>query len=227
MLTVLCVYRPSAAYSDEYVWNLKEAVARNLSFEHRFVCLCDEPVEGVECELLVSDWPGWWAKAEMFRPDLEKYGRLLYIDLDTVIAGSLDDIASYSGIAAVTKDFYYGGPSQSLLSYEVGAFRHVWREFCRDPQLWMTDGDKMVAPHFGDQVLLTKIAHPFVFDYWQDILPGQLVSYRKHCRKTKVLDLLPNDARVISFHGNPKPRDFKAGHWVRRLWEMPNGASEA
>jgi hypothetical protein len=36
----------------------------------RFVCLADTPVT---CERwpLLDDWPGWWAKMELFRPDIE------------------------------------------------------------------------------------------------------------------------------------------------------------
>jgi hypothetical protein len=42
---------------------------------------------------------------------------------------------------------------------------------------------------------------------WQDELPGQFVSYKVHCSEG-----VPNDARVVVFHGTPRP-------WDTPLWK--------
>ncbi|MDB4726530.1 hypothetical protein OAF54_03745, partial [bacterium] len=217
MLTVLCVYQPSAVYTPEYVLNLQDAVASHLPAQHQFVCMTELPIPGVPCIKLDKGWPGWWSKMEMFAPDMEKYGRILYIDLDTVITGDISDIAGYDGDApAIVRDFIHGGPSQSILSYRAEQFDHVWKIFSMAPERWMEDGDKMRPPNFGDQIMMNEVQHPFEFNYWQDLLPGQIISYRLDCKKSNVIDILPDDARMISFHGRDKPHS-RTG-WVREYW---------
>ena len=221
MLTVLCVYQPSKVYNPDYVLNLQAAVKRHLPVEHRFVCMTKQAVPGVDCIQLEYDFPGWWSKMEMFRPGLP-YERILYIDLDTVITGDISDIASYTGVAGITEDFIHGGPSQSILNFHTGTFGHVWDEFIRDPDFWMYEGDRMIPPNFGDQTMMTEVVHPFEFDYWQDLHPGQIISYRLDCKKSNVIDELPEDARMISFHGREKPH--KTHGWIQDHWNRKEKA---
>lgn len=202
-LTVLTVYKSGGVFTPEYVRRLRDGVAENLTVPHRFVCMTDHPIDGVECIPLKYGMAGWWAKAEMFRPELP-FGRVLYVDLSAVITGSLDDMATQDGIV-ITKDWYFGGPSQSVLLYTVGDFENVWDEFIKDPEHWSSIGDKMIAPDFGDQVLMNRIETPDM-RYWQDVLPGHLVSYKVHG--------ITDDCRMIKFHGSPKPHEL---NWLERL----------
>ncbi len=133
----------------------------------------------------------------MFDPTLE--GRILFIDLSTTIVGSLDEMAGQSGIC-ITKDFYHGTPSQSILLYDGGDFAISFERFREDPDEWIALGDKHRAPDFYDQVLMNHTPIPHM-RYWQDVLPGQVVSWRLHCAQAGV----PEGARIIKFHGSPKP----------------------
>lgn len=209
-LTVLCVYRSGGVMTKEWVYRLRDGVARNLTVPYRFMCLSDKSVPGVECLPLEYDFPRMWAKAELFSPKMDGLGRILYIDLATVITGNIDGFATYSG-EAVTRDFYHGGPSQSVLLYEAKNFRHVWDAFIANPSYWISEGDKMIAPHFADQILFTRLLGR-TLAYWQDVLPGRLVSYKVHCQ-----DGLPPNARMVKFHGKPKPHEISDGtilrHW--------------
>lgn len=45
---------------------------------------------------LKHNWPGWWSKMELHRPDLPK-GRSLYMDLDSHAIRSLQPILDYEG----------------------------------------------------------------------------------------------------------------------------------
>lgn len=195
---------------------LRDAVARNLTRPHRFVCLSDVDVPGVEVMPLRNDWPRWWAKVEMFAPWIEDLGRIFYLDLDTVVTGNIDGFVEYDGEACIARDFNYGVPSQLAVNYRPGVFRHLWDAFVSDPEAWMADGDKMVAPHFGDQVLMTKAHMPRPIEFWQDVLPGQLVSYKVDCFR----GALPADARLVALHGKPKQCDFPADHWIARAWKV-------
>lgn len=213
-VTIACVLKSGGLYNASWVSKLKNGVERNLTKLHRFVCLSDVDVP---CERipLRHDWPGWWSKVELFSPWMEQEGRILYLDLDTLITGNIDDFAGYEGSSVcITKDFYCGVPSQSVLNFSPGSLRHLWDAFTSDPQKWMDDGDRKVAPHFGDQVLMTKCHMPRPIDYWQDVIPGQLVSFKVHCR-----DGLPENARVVCFHGKPKQCDFTGDHWIRKNWQ--------
>ncbi|EFO2868674.1 hypothetical protein IH240_004512, partial [Escherichia coli] len=63
----------------------------------RSVCLTDaEHIEGVETAPLFYNWPGWWAKMELFNPDHPVIGKedLFYLDIDTVITGDLHEFTN-------------------------------------------------------------------------------------------------------------------------------------
>ncbi len=198
-ITVLTVYRSGGQYTPEYVTRLRDGVKSCLTVPHRFVCMTDAPIEGVECIPFELGLPGWWSKPEIFRPDLP-FERVLYVDLSCVVTGLLDEMAMQDGIC-ITADWYYGGPSQSVLLYNVGDFINLWEAFRADPARWMADGDRMIAPNFGDQILVRELPVPEM-KYWQDVLPGHLVSFKTDCQAG-----VPTDARLVKFHGQPKPHD--------------------
>lgn len=203
MLTVCCV-KVGTRYPALYANRLGAMVKRHLPLPHRFVCLTDS-ADGleVECEPLAYPLPGWWAKLFLFRPRTD---RLLYFDLDTIVCGDLTDIASYDGPFAILQDFYrptgYGSAVMSLAPGE--ACSHVWRNFTPEA----------MARFHGDQNYIES--QVFKADLWQNLLPGQLVSYKCHVQK---LGRIPANARVVNFHGTPKNADLPKGDPLRHLWE--------
>lgn len=101
MLTVACVLvRGHVAFSVEYVERLYSMVTRALRVDFEFVCLTDQPkkmpkgVRPIEIRTPRPGCKGWWAKIELFKPG-RFGGRVLYLDLDTLIVGSLDEIIAY------------------------------------------------------------------------------------------------------------------------------------
>lgn len=197
-LTVLTVYSPSSTFTPEYIHRLHAGVSEHLSVPHRFVVLSPVEIDGVET-IITPPWPvGHFAKIYMFWPILR--GRLLYIDLATVVNGSLDDIATQED-TVITRDFYHGGPSQSILLYETNQFSGLWHGFWDAPERWIEQGARCEVPDFHDQVLVNHLPVPQM-RYWQDVLPGQVVSWKVDCRNG-----VPPDARLVKFHGQPKPHD--------------------
>lgn len=85
-------------YRDEDVARLKEMVERHIDRDFRMYCLTNDPKADVPAEkiMLNYNWPGWWSKVELFRPDLP-CGRTLYLDLDTTIVRSLQPMLDYEG----------------------------------------------------------------------------------------------------------------------------------
>lgn len=186
-MTVACVLRSGGRYDARWVRRLRDGVAEHLSLPHRFVCLSDTEVEGVDTVPLVEDWPGWWAKIELFRPDVFS-GRVLFFDLDTEIVGSLDDLAGYDGPFAMLEDpLRDGGRCSGVMAWEAGRGRDIWSQF--------TPG--AMASHRGDQDWIAGSVDRV--DLLPRLYPGQMVSWRHHCG-----DGVPDGARVVYFHGEPK-----------------------
>jgi hypothetical protein len=100
MITVACVWvRGNVPYSLEYVMNLRRMVKRHLARPHRFMCLTDRRwAISKHVESIRVPWPrgmyGWWSKIELFKPG-RFMGRVLYLDLDTLVVGALDAVVDY------------------------------------------------------------------------------------------------------------------------------------
>ena len=233
MITIACVlkYERAGFYDSSYVLALARGVQARLELPHRFLCLTDRP-DDVSKEVIPHLGPkyditilplkqnlkGWWSKTEIWDPMYGKeFGRILYTDLDTFIVGSLNDIAGFDGDLCVLRDFYYPkAPSVPLVNFACGKMKKVWSTFQLNPGHWMTEGDKMIAPHFGDQILVTgaKTLKVDTYQFFQDVFPGQVVSYKIHCRAE---GKPPKGARLVNCHGTPKPHEIK-DPWFRREW---------
>jgi hypothetical protein len=193
MLRIACVLKSGGEYTPEHVHRLRDAVARHLPGA-RFVCLSDVPVN---CEriILQHDWPGWWAKMEMFRPHV--VGDVLYMDLDTMIVGDLSEIASVNGLT-VLSDFYWPQRIQSSLMFIPEAERApIWKAFTADPARHMRECT--TRERWGDQGFLNGFWSGRAAR-WQGVLPGHVSSWKVHCRQG-----VPPDTRIIVFHGKPRP----------------------
>lgn len=116
MLTVLCVYvKGPFPYTADYVVRLERMARRYISRPFRFVCLTDRPDEikrHVDVTIVIpsmadvvpQNGAGYWAKVRLFDPALDFRGRLLYLDLDTLIVAPLDPIIDYQASLALTAD---------------------------------------------------------------------------------------------------------------------------
>jgi hypothetical protein len=96
-LTIVCV-KWGNKYGPEYVNNLYAGVLRHTSASYQFqlVCFTDDSAginHDVHCLRFSSEttsWQGWWVKAQIFASGHVSADWTLYIDLDTVVCGSLD-----------------------------------------------------------------------------------------------------------------------------------------
>lgn len=204
--TVACVLRSGKEYGPAHVAWLKRQIATH-DPAINLVCLSNV---AVPCERipLVYDWPGWWAKFEICRPHIR--GDLLYLDLDTVTCGSLQPLLSI-GRTTGLRDFNRKGESfQSSVMYLTEADRAaIWDAWLRKPNSWIEQ-----AGSRGDQWVLEQIIGRTSLR-WQDVLPGHFVSYKNDIVKEGRTDPPPS-ARVVVFHGQPRPWDVSAS-WVPPL----------
>jgi len=197
-------------FGVEYVRRLKHGVDRHLSLPHRFVCLSDRKVGGIETIPLGLEWAKWnLRKIYAYKPGLFK-GRVLMLDLDVVIVGSIDDIASYAGKFATCEGAYrkrkIGG---SIISFEAGfGKKMLWQPLENEYRAIERDTGGSERYYFQRQFG----QHGFVPDFWQDLYPGQIASYKRDCREG-----IPKGARIVRFHGRPRPHEVK-DEWVKEHW---------
>ncbi len=180
MKKVVLVLKRSNDYGDDYVEKLVDGLESGLS---------DFELDLIED----SPWPGWWSKMAMFSPDVT--GDFLYLDLDTVINGPIDDL--FTGKLTVLRDFNVPKWMASGLMFIPEADREeIWRN-------WVADPDGHIRKYgfgYGDGGFLSQFWKQRA-DRWQDVLPGKVVSYKNHCKQEP-----PEGASVICYHGVPRPR---------------------
>ena len=246
-LHVVC-YRWGAKYVSEDVNILRAMVERNLSAPHVFHCVTDDP-SGLDSRIVAHALPdlgvqGIWRKLMTFQPGFLGLdgGVVLSLDLDVVIVRSLDFV-----LERPEADFRIGRnwapdgrASGCLYRLRVGSLPQLWTRFIAEPGR-MIERFHTKNRGTGEQAWLDhNIA---AFDFFPD---GKIVSFKEHCN-AKGTPLLrsrrlgvdlgpipigkaapPPGAAVVSFHGEPLPRDFvrrppgawKRAPFVREHWRL-------
>jgi len=201
MLTVVCVYRSGGVYTEQDVISLREQVTSNLTVNHEFVCLSDTDV-GAGTIALQHNWPGWWSKMELYGPLLHDKEDILYIDLDTVIAGNIDWVIDQVANIVMLRDFNIKAlPASGLMFWRGGVMRSLYDKFSVNPEAFI-ERYRGIGVSKGDQGFFQNNRPDVPINYWQDMFPGRVVSYKKHCT-----EFVPFDAKIICFHGRTKPKD--------------------
>ncbi len=107
-LTVACVFvQGEYPYTVEYVTRLRDMVTRWIDRPFRFVVLTDRPwlfqdVDVVPVQKAAGFAP--WTKLELFNPLRGWSGRMLYLDLDSLIVAPLAPIVDDPAPFAITAD---------------------------------------------------------------------------------------------------------------------------
>lgn len=189
---IVTVLKTGGDFKPEHVERLRQQCAAHAPGA-LFTCLTDSDLSGGAP--LLHTWPGWWSKINV----LALQGPLLYLDLDTTIVGDLTPLLD----AAARHDFIalrnpYDTPSRfgsGLMGWR-GSMRHVYERFTQDPEHHMM---RCRTPRlWGDQGFIAETETPSA--YWQDLFPGQIVSWKVDCKRGA-----PPDARIVFFHGPPRP----------------------
>lgn len=115
-LTVACLFvKGPWPYTADYVVRLERMVRRYLRRPFRFVCLTDRPelLPGIETlpiaslkGVIADDGIGYWNKLRIFDPAIGFEGRVLYLDLDTLVVADLDPIVDFPASLALTTDAF-------------------------------------------------------------------------------------------------------------------------
>jgi hypothetical protein len=229
-ITIHCGWSGDSLYSLEDVNRLYRGVKRNLSVLSDFVLYAGPEAQkpgrlnGLEkgIEIIPSEYPSWWVGMKGGDPDNRpwiKTDSILGIGLDCVIVGSLDDLVNYPSELAAMKDY----PSHSCpkgkekdCSMEVTLTRNdsdrpLWDAYvqagkptwdCRN-----IPADAIFRMCGQGWINETRAVHVDLFpENW-------VISY-----KLGVLGRgLPDDCRIVSFHGHPKPGAVNEP-WLLENW---------
>ena len=210
-------------YGPPYINRLYAMVARNITPPFSFTCFCDtaesirrevrtEPLPPLDVEM-PKNTLGIWPKARLWGPELaDLTGPVLFMDLDLVITGSLDDFFTYGAPDDVilsrnpTKPLERLGQT-SLFRFPVGKLLPLQERFRADPQ-------GIADEYRFEQRFVTRNAPGGV-----KLFPAAWVRhFRRNCRRGFPLNYvlppkLPRDARVVLFAGHLLPDDAILGRY--------------
>ena len=219
---VICI-NWGTKYGAPYVNRLYAMVARNLTPPFTFTCFTDDDT-GFRDEVLALPLPpldvdmptntiGIWSKARLWSETLgDLTGPVLFLDLDLVITGSLDDFFSFGDPDDVILARNPSNPLEKLgqtsaYRFPVGKLLPLKRAFMADPQ-------GTADTYRFEQRFVTRNA-PGGIRFW----PRNWVAhFRRQCMRPFPLNYvlpprLPNDARMVIFAGHLNPPDAIAGRY--------------
>ena len=208
-LNIVCVQTGNyLGRGDEYVHKLHAAVEKHVTIPHEFYVVTDDAASLYQGMIVKpSALPAWWEKLRLFKKGMFE-GRVMFLDLDTLITGNIDDIASYDGSFATLRDFWRPkGLGPAVMLWNTEAELGIWEEF-EASDFRMTDprGDQAFLENLNQGRFAKQI------DILQDLYPGRFVSYKEHCTNG-----IPEGASVCCFHG--KPRVHEVNGWVKEIWK--------
>lgn len=201
-MIVLCVLRKGREYGPDQVAALRDSLQAHR--DARLVCLSDV---AVPCERvpLKHDWPGWWAKVELFAYDWKE--PVLYVDLDTVFLGNPSGLARCSpGFTMLARVGMPGDVGSGVMSWR-GDYSHVYRAFKSDPASAIKG--YRTTTKWGDQ---SFIRDHIGRENIETFPHGLAVSFKAECTRKgdpRTFRLPSRSARILYFHGKP------------RSWEVP------
>jgi len=222
------VHKKRIKFEARHVNILAMMVKRNLSLEHEFVCITDNPKGLAEDIRVIPLWDGGlrelkgcYVRLKMFSKDMaEVIGpRFLSLDLDCVIMGDITPLVDRKD------DFIIWGEDDrikapycaSMMLMDAGSRAWVWEKF--DPKVVKTGGRMRRIWGYGgsDQSYLNACLYPKektwtrkdgVYNFSPDIV-------ERYDGK------LPDNARIVFFNGGHDPSIpiYRNRYvWIREHW---------
>lgn len=225
---IVCV-KWGTMYGPEYVNRLYGMVQRHLSGPFRLVCLTDD-ASGIRPEVECVDLPelgvphpqrtrGKWRKQILWGasvPGLRTGSVALFIDLDSVIVGPLDEYFTIGEAQDVFVARNWARPLEklgqtSVFRFPVGGNAQVLDDFRADPQ--------GIADKYQYEQHYVTAAVKGGVKFWPEAWTRH---FRLHCLppfplRYFVTARLPAGSRIVTFPGGPNPDDVIVGRWNKRV----------
>jgi hypothetical protein len=207
------VWKWGEKYGPEYVERLAAGVARNLAQPHDF-CVFSPPNEDEHLTTI----PGCFARLRMFDPAWQERNgfkpgdRILNLDLDLIVTGSLDELVNRPESFVILQGANAANPcpfNGSAFMLRAGEHADVWTDFSLEA------ASKVPAYEFPDDQgwLAHKIPGAGA---WKAGTESGVYAYQKPGWPRG--EALPADARIVAFPGWRDPQGVKHLGWVREHW---------
>ena len=177
----------------------------------RIICLWDKATEhynlgNLELIPLRNNWPGTWSRMQLYSPEMEQYKPFLYVDLDTAVIQSLEnifDLVKDPTQFITLEDFYQKRKLATGL---------VWfpAKSIKVDQVWSA-WKKSVKPRKRMDFFLRRETSADAF--WQDLT--DTIADFKPSKKPK-LSKLSGKTNLVCFHGNPRIFAARDIEWVEK-----------
>ncbi len=224
MQTIICM-KWGTRYGPDYVNRLNSMIRRHTTRPTRLVCYTDDadgvdkavetyPLPYIELPEARRWWP--WRKISLWQKELEGIsGEVLYLDLDVVVTGGLDDFFDYKpGHFCVARNWTQ--PSErigntSVYRFAVGTHTYLYDRI-------MNECPDVFARHRNSQTFISREITDI--EFWPD---EWCVSFKHSLIPSWPLNLfvtpsLPLGAKIVAFTGKPDPDEAMEGHWPRKYW---------
>jgi|GEM_PF-5437744 len=184
--------------------------------EWEFTCFTDrDKIEGVSCQPIARGLEGYFNKLYLFSPKAFPQGsRVLFFDLDTCIVRNWGPLAKEPiDKPVMLRDAWWHDdrrPASGVMSWEANDVTNT---------IWNLFPGNGIAPRGirTDEDWLRPILDVTGWYAWQELLPEQFFSYKIHVSGIMKTQHSPppftreqaGSARVIYFHGLPRPHSVK------------------
>ena len=210
-ITVMCVLKSGGSFTVDYVRRLRNMITRNTTLLCKFLCLTDIKIDPAICDSvrLIHNQEGWWSKIELFRPGLADTERIIYLDLDTVIISNIDDVLSLGDNFITLQPWNKHNRKKGM--YASGMMG--WENNNMYSFLYSSFEEKHKTLFAGDQQYLSNKLKEAGIDvsFFQNQVDG-IHSYKRECSQN-----LPTGAKIVCFHGRPRPHKVK-NPWIEEHW---------
>jgi hypothetical protein len=186
----------SRGYNESWVEKLYRGFARNLTVPFHFFLFTDRPrnfTEQIHQRPLTSKRLDYGCFTEPYKLNEP----MMLVGLDTIIVGNIDHMVDWcmnGDRIALPRDPYKPEQSCNGVALVPAGHRKVFDD-------WRGE---------SDMVWLRKFPWKPIDDLW----PGQVLSLKAH----KIRDVGLQEARIVYFHGDPKPPAVMNLAWVRQHW---------
>ena len=200
-------------------------VMRQTARPTRLVCYTDDargitgavetyPLPPIE----LPEYRRWfpWRKISLWQKELEGIsGEVLYLDLDVVVTGGLDDFFDYKpGHFCVARNWTQPNErigNTSVYRFQVGSHTYLYDRI-------MSDCEGVLAKHRNSQTFISREIEDM--EFWPD---GWCLSFKHSLLPTWPMNLfkaaeLPPGTKVVAFTGKPDPDEAMEGRWPHTHW---------
>lgn len=214
-------------YGPEFVNRMWAAVQRNTARPTRLVCLTDDRA-GIDDAVASHAIPDInlppdlintpWRKLTLWTSPLaDLSGDVLFLDLDLVITGSLDEMFDFEpGRYCVIENWTQkgqGNGNTSAFRFPVGKYTHIFNDFQENP-------DRILSAYRIEQLYISREIGEMVFwpELWcasfkHTLMPRWPLNFFK-------APMLPTETRIVAFTGKPDQDEAMRGEWpVTAAWK--------